>query len=95
MRKKARRREASAEDKAEWLRAVKLHAFLLKRQREKEGRNRVRREEKFYRKNFFRFAKEACEGTLFEKKVQPDFQKEEADAYFSEKNGNPRAGGGG
>ena len=48
LKKKARRKEATAEEKSEWLRAVKLHAFLLRRQREKEGRSRVRREEKFY-----------------------------------------------
>ena len=62
-------------DKAEWLKAVKLHAFLLKRQREKEGRNRVRREEKFYRKNFYRFAKEVCEGTLFERRCSQASRK--------------------
>ena len=90
LRKKARRKDASAEDKAEWLRAVKLHAFLLKKKKEREGRDRVRREEKFYRKDFYRFAKEACGGTLFEQKIQPAFGKEVADEYFNGKYGAPK-----
>ena len=91
LRKKARRKGATAEDKSEWLKAVKLHAFLVRKQREREGADRVRREEKFYRKDFYRFAKEACGGTLFEQKIQPAFVKEVADEYFSGKYGVPKA----
>ena len=50
----------------------------------------MRREEKFFRKDFYRFAKEASEGTLFEQKIQPAFEKEVADEYFSGKYGVPK-----
>ena len=42
------------------------------------------------KKNFYRFAREACEGTLFEQKIQPAFGNEEADEYSSEKYGSPK-----
>ena len=45
MKKKARRRDATPEDKSNWLRAVKLYAFLLKKNKEKEGAGEVRKQE--------------------------------------------------
>ena len=42
-----------------------------------------------YRKNFFKFAKDSCNGTLFAPKVTPTFSKEEADTYFKAKYSTP------
>ena len=39
LRKKAKKRNASAEDKESWLQAVRLHAFLLRLKHRKEGAN--------------------------------------------------------
>ena len=88
MKKKARRRDATPEDKSNWLRAVKLYAFLLKKNKEKEGAGEVRKQEKAYKKNFFKFSKEACNGTLGEEKVQPSFTREEANTYYQVKYGS-------
>jgi len=87
LRKKANKRDATAEDKPNWLKAVKLYAFLLKKKKAKEGEAVIRRQEKAYRKNFFKFAKDACNGTLGEEKVQPTFSREEANIYFKTKYG--------
>ena len=85
LKRKAKKKDATPEDKANWLKAVKLHAFLLKKRHEKEGANEIRSQEKAYRRNFYKFAKEACAGTLGKEKVQPTFSKEDADTYFSAK----------
>ena len=82
LKKKASKKDASPEDKANAQKAVKLYAFLLRRKHEKEGANLIRSQEKAYRRNFFKFAREACNGTLGEEKVQPGFSKEDADTYF-------------
>ena len=87
LRKKANKKDATAEDKSNWMKAVKLYAFLLRKKKEKEGEGEVRRQEKAYRRNFFKFAKEACNGTLGEEKVQPTFSREEANTYFQTKYG--------
>ena len=91
LRKKANKRNSSAEDKANWLKAVELHSFLLKVSKEKEGKGAIRKQENLYRKNFFRFAKDACNGTLGEERVQPTFSKEQADLYFSTRYGTAAA----
>ena len=41
---------------------MKLHAFLLKRTREKDKKGAIRKQENAYRKNFFSLAKDACNG---------------------------------
>ena len=46
LRKKARRKDATLEDKENLLKAVKLHAFLVRKRKEKEGEGEVRRQEK-------------------------------------------------
>ena len=82
LRKTAKKRNATAEDKSNWLKAVKLYAFLLRKEKGKEGKNTIKQQEKAYRKDFFKFAKEACNGTLFEERVEPQFCVDEASAFF-------------
>ena len=89
LKKKAKNRNATAEDKANWLKAVKLHAFLLRKEKEKQESSQIKRQEDLYRKNFFKFAKDSCNGTLFAPKVTPTFSKEEADTYFKAKYSTP------
>ena len=89
LRKKANKKGASPEDKANWLKAVKLYAFLLKVQKEKEGAGEIRRQENAYRKNFYKFSKEACNGTLGKEKEQPEFSQETANEYFKAKYSRP------
>ena len=88
LKKKAKKKDATPEDKSNWLKAIKLHAFLLRKKHEKEGASEIRSQEKAYKRNFFKFCKEACEGTLGKEKVQPSFTKEEADRYFPAKYSN-------
>ena len=59
LKKKANKKGATAEDKANWLKAVKLHAFLLRKENEKTTAGQIKKQEKAYKKNFFKFAKEA------------------------------------
>ena len=89
LKKKAKVKEASHEDKVNWLKAVKLYALLLARSKSREGEAMIRKQEKAYRKNFFKFAKNSCNGTLDQEKVQPRFTKEQADPYFQAKYGQP------
>ena len=82
LKKVARKRGATAEEKAEWLKAVKLYAYLLRKEKRREEGSRIREQEKAYRKDFFSFAKDACNGTLGEERVQPQFSVEEANIFF-------------
>ena len=87
LKKKANKKGATAEDKANWLKAVKLHALLLRKENEKTTAGQIKKQEKAYKRNFFKFAKEACDGTVGEERVQPLFNKEVADVYFKNKYG--------
>ena len=87
LKKVANKKNSTQEQKGAWLKAVKLYAFLLKKSKEKEESNEIRKQENSYRKNFSKFAKEACSGTLGKEKVQPSFNKEDANRYYQAKYG--------
>ena len=53
LKKKANKRDATAEDKSNWLKAVKLHAFLLRKENERQESSKIKQQENAYRKNFF------------------------------------------
>ena len=89
LRKKANKKDATPEDKANWLKSVKLYAFLLRVRKGKEEQSDIRKQENAYRKNFFKFAKDACNDTLGKERVKPGFTREQANAYYSAKYGNP------
>ena len=85
LKRKAKKKDSTHEDKENWLKAVKLHALLLARSNANEGEAKIRKQEKAYKKNFAKFVKEACNGTLDCEKTQPKFTKEQADVYFRDK----------
>ena len=89
LKKKARGKNASREDKENHAKAVRIHAFLLKRTREKDEKGAIRKQEKAYRKNFFSFAKDACNGTLDTERVKPKFSNKEAFDFYQDRYANP------
>ena len=83
LKKKARSKKATSEDKENFQKAVRLYSFLLKKQHEKEGECKIRKHENAYRKNFYKFAKDACNGTLDGESVKPKFKEDEAFRFYS------------
>ena len=67
---------------------MRLYSFLLKQYHDKEGECKIRKHEKLYRKNFYKFAKEACNGTLDSESVKPKFKEDEAFRFYSERYSN-------
>ena len=78
LRKKARSRSATHEDKENYLNSIRMYKYLLKKKHEKIEEGNVRKHENAYRKNFYKFAKDACNGELDTETVQPKFTAEEA-----------------
>ena len=46
LKKKANKRDATAEDKSDWLKAVKLHAFLLRKENERQESSKIKQQHK-------------------------------------------------
>ena len=82
LKKKSKAKNATREDKDNHVRAVRMYSFLLKRKKVKEQEGQIRKQEKEYKKDFFKFAKKACNGTLDSEPVKPDFTKEEAFEFY-------------
>ena len=89
LRKKAKHKDATLEEKQNFNKALKYYNFLLNQRKRANQRNSARKQEKEYRKNFYKFAKAATNGTLDEEKVVPTFEKEEADVYYKNKYSKP------
>ena len=89
LRKKAKHKDATAEDKQNFNKALKYYNFLLQQKRRRNSRNQARKEENLYRKDFFKFAKAASNGTLEQDQVAPTYSKSVADEYYKNKYSKP------
>ena len=69
--------------------SVRIYSFLLRRKNAKEQEGQIRKQEKDYNKNFYKFAKNACNGTLDTETVKPDFTPEQAFEFYSTRYSSP------
>ena len=82
MGKKAKERGATDEDRRNFHQAQRALSFLIRKDKEKKEKSAAYKQESSYRKEFFKFAKAACNGTLDKEEAGPTFSKEEADAHY-------------
>ena len=66
-----------------------ITTFFFNRVEERITKNLARKHEKLYRKDFDKFAKQACSDTLDQERVAPSFDKAEADEYYKNKYSKP------
>ena len=80
--KKIKQRGATDEDRRNFHQAQRALSFLIRKDKEKKEKSATFKQESSYRKNFFKFAKAACNGTLDKEEAGPTFSKEDADAHY-------------
>ena len=80
--KKVKQRGATDEDRRNFHQAQRALSFLIRKDKEKKEKSATFKQESSYRKNFFKFAKAACNGTLDKEEAGPTFSKEDADAHY-------------
>ena len=64
-------------------------SYLLKAQKKNIDANETKKQEKEFRKDFWKFSKNAAHGTLGTKPVSPTFDKTIADQYYPGKYSSP------
>ena len=89
LKKKSKRTDATPEDKAKAKQALRHYSFLLKKHKENLEEAEVRKHEKAYKKNFFKYAKEITHGTFGQPSSSPTYTKAEADTFYSQKYTSP------
>ena len=80
--KKAKERGATDEDRRNFHQAQRALSFLIRKDKEKKEKSAAYKQESSYRKEFFKFAKAACNGTLDKEEAGPTFSKEDADVHY-------------
>ena len=83
--KKARQKEATQEEKKLACDALRHYDYLLKEQKLKAEASEIKKQEKDFKKNFHKFAKETTKGSYNKPKVKPTFTREEANRFYREK----------
>jgi len=85
LKKTSKKKGATDEDKSDACKALRHYEYLLEEKETKEEANELKRQEKDYKKNFFKFAKEVTQGTYGKPSNSPTYSKEEADKYYTDK----------
>ena len=83
--KNAKKADASHNDRAEAAEAIRNYDYHLKLHKLKEQEKREKEEDKAYKRNFFKFAKEITNGSFGQEAVTPTFTKSTADSYYKQK----------
>ena len=80
--KKAKHKDATDEDRRNFHKAQRALSFLIRKEKEKREKSDALKQESAYRKNFWKFSKSACNGTLDKEEAAPTFTKEVADNHY-------------
>ena len=83
--KKSRQKGATVEDKIVASQALKHYNFLLKQNKDKEDSDEVREQERQYKRNFHKYAKNVTKGVYGKDPLRPTFTKSTADHIYTEK----------
>ena len=89
LRKKAKKNDATEEDKARANQALRQYNYLLNLERSKAEARKAKQEEKAYKKNFYKTAKDITNGTFGMDKVTPAFDKEKANDFYKNRYSEP------
>ena len=80
--KKARQKDATEDDKLEASEAIRMYNYVLKLQQLKHQEELTKAQEKAYRKDFWRTARDVTNGTFGEPNSGPTFNKSTADQHY-------------
>ena len=83
--KKSRQKDAADEDKVVASEALKHYNFLLKQSKENEESDEVKEQERQYKRNFHKYAKDVTNGVYGNDSLGPTFTKCTADQVYTEK----------
>ena len=81
----SRQKGATIEDKVVASEALRHYNYLLKQNREKEDFQEVKEQERQYKRNFYKFAKDVTKGVYGKETLSPTFTKSIADQTYTEK----------
>ena len=87
--KKSKRPGATEEDKIKAKESIRTYSHLLKINKEKEKFSLEKKEEKMYRTNFWKTAKDVTNGIFGELESAPTFDKATAEKYYKDKYESP------
>ena len=87
--KKARAHNATAEDRSNASQAVRTYNYLQKIAKEKESVKIAKKEEKEYRNNFWKTAKDVTNGSFGKEEPTPTFDKTTGDKFYKERYEKP------
>ena len=85
LRKLAKKKCATAQDKSVACKALRHYEYLLGEQNKYDEVKEIRKQENSYKKNFYKFAKETTKGTYGKERKSPSYSKEEADQFYKQK----------
>ena len=83
--KKARQKNATVEDKSLACQALRHYDYLLKERQSKEESKEKVKQEKDYKTNFFKFAKEVTTGTYGQAPIAPSFSRDAANEFYKKR----------
>ena len=82
--KEAKKKGATEEDKSTACGALRQYDHILKEHKESLKAIEIRKQEKEYRNNFHRFAKEITNGTFNQPKVNPSYSLDAGNLFYKE-----------
>ena len=83
--KKARQKDATADDRIAASQALKHYSFLIKEKKEINESTEIKEQERQYKRNFFKFAKTVTKGEYGKEQIEPTFTKDTADEFYKDK----------
>ena len=83
--KKARQKAATAEDRSLATQALRHYDFLLKESNRDDEANEIKEQERKYKRNFHKFAKDVVNGSYGKERLQPTYSESTASAYYKDK----------
>ena len=89
LRRIANRKDATEDDHNDFHQALRYYNHLLKEQKRKDNYERIKRHEKQFKNNLFKFAKKACNGNLDDNETLPSFSLLQANRYYKSKYSSP------
>jgi hypothetical protein len=89
LRKRAKKQNTTDEDRAAANQALRHYNFLLKEQKAKNDAKETNDQEKAYRKNFHKFAKDITNDTFGQPSVTPTYSRDIANNFYMNKYSSP------
>ena len=80
--RKAARKSNDPGERKQFFKAIRVHSYLNKLQKQKDKTKTAAYQEKLFKQNFFSFSKSVCDDTFGDSAKHPSFSKETADDFY-------------